>query len=250
MTLLGRNPRFQLHRGDCVEWLRGLEDASVDLVVTDPAYESLEKHRAIGTTTRLTAAWFDIFPNGRLEDLLVELFRVCKADAHCYVWCDQDTMHVLHGLVHGAGPASRWRWWKFLTWEKTNRDDAPSPGMGYHYRAASECIVFLEKGKRRLQDLGVCDVLRAPRVRGGYPTEKPVEVLRTLVTQSSSVGELVIDPFHGSGSTGEAALRASRDFAGCDVSESAHGIARVRLSGLGEEADSLLAARRQVGLFG
>ena len=44
---------YQLSQGDAVEWLRSLPAESVDLVITDPPYESLEKHRAIGTTTRL-----------------------------------------------------------------------------------------------------------------------------------------------------------------------------------------------------
>jgi 16S rRNA G966 N2-methylase RsmD len=43
----------ELARTDAIEWMRTLPEASVDLVVTDPPYESLEKHRAIGTTTRL-----------------------------------------------------------------------------------------------------------------------------------------------------------------------------------------------------
>jgi DNA modification methylase len=46
-------PEYLLTRGDAVDWLRQLPDASVDLLITDPPYESLEKHRAIGTTTRL-----------------------------------------------------------------------------------------------------------------------------------------------------------------------------------------------------
>jgi site-specific DNA-methyltransferase (adenine-specific) len=46
------NP-FVLAQRDAVLWLESLASESVDLVVTDPAYESLEKHRAIGTTTRL-----------------------------------------------------------------------------------------------------------------------------------------------------------------------------------------------------
>jgi hypothetical protein len=58
-------------------------------------------------------------------------------------------------------------------------------------------------------------------VRDGYPTEKPVGLLTTLIEQSSSPGELVIDTFSGSGSCGEAALRAGRLYAGADVSEKA-----------------------------
>jgi site-specific DNA-methyltransferase (adenine-specific) len=45
--------QFDLARVDAVEWLRSLPAASADLLITDPPYESLEKHRAIGTTTRL-----------------------------------------------------------------------------------------------------------------------------------------------------------------------------------------------------
>src|SRR6476620_12641547 len=77
-------PRFQLTQGDAVSWLRTLPAASVDLLVTDPPYESLEKHRAIGTTTRLKHSkassndWFAIFPNSRFEELFVEIFRVLK----------------------------------------------------------------------------------------------------------------------------------------------------------------------------
>jgi site-specific DNA-methyltransferase (adenine-specific) len=81
--------------------------------------------------------------------------------------------------------------------------------------------LFFEKGKRRLNDLGVPDVLAFDRVHGGYPTEKPVDLLRVLVTQSSIPGELVIDPFTGSCSTGEAARLEGRRFAGCDVKASA-----------------------------
>lgn len=72
-------------------------------------------------------------------------------------------------------------------------------------------------------------------MRDGYPTEKPVGLLRTLIEQSSSPGELVIDPFNGSGSCGEAALRAGRLYAGADVSEKAIAISRTRLAAMGTE---------------
>ena len=53
--------------------------------------------------------------------------------------------------------------------------------MGYHYRARYECVLFFEKGKRRLNDLGIADILEAPRVHGGYPAEKPPEVSEILI---------------------------------------------------------------------
>jgi len=116
--------------------------------------------------------------------------------------------------------------------------DKVRPGMGYHYRATHEVICFLEKGKRKgdnpsklgcLNDLSIPDVLRVERVSKGYPTEKPVGLLKILVKQSSNAGDLVIDPFAGSASTGVASLLCGRRFAGCDVKESAVVAANARL---------------------
>jgi site-specific DNA-methyltransferase (adenine-specific) len=236
--------RFQLHHGDCVEWLRTLDDESVALCVTDPAYESLEKHRAKGTTTRLKVSeWFAIFKNERFPELLTELYRVLARDSHLYVVCDQETAF---DVVKPMGIAAGFTWWKALVWDKRKI------GMGYHYRARFEHVCFLEKGKRRLADLGIPDVLEHERVRDGYPTEKPVGLLRTLIEQSSSPGELVIDPFNGSGSCGEAALRAGRLYAGADVSEKAIALSRARLAQHGTEGATTKTLRppAQGDLFG
>ena len=53
MTEVATVRHFSIQNMDAVEWLRSLPSASVDLMITDPAYESLEKHRKVGTTTRL-----------------------------------------------------------------------------------------------------------------------------------------------------------------------------------------------------
>lgn len=240
---------FQLDTGDCVEWLRGIDDASVHLAITDPAYESLEKHRAHGTTTRLSVSdgssneWFPIFRNDRFPELLAEVYRVLVDDAHLYVMCDAETSHVIRPMAQACG----FTWWNDLVWAKGKSLDELRIGMGYHYRRAHELVCFFEKGKRRLADLGIADVLPVPPVRGAYPTEKPVELLRTLIEQSSSPAELVIDPFTGSGSTGHAALELGRNFAGVDVKAETPALAR--LASLGDRA-SVLRPRSQGRLFG
>jgi site-specific DNA-methyltransferase (adenine-specific) len=101
--------------------------------------------------------------------------------------------------------------------------------MGYHYRSRYEMVLFFEKGKRRLNNLGIADVIEVPRVRNGYPTEKPVRVAEVLVGQSTQPGDLVVDPFMGSGSTGVAALKLDRQFAGSDISGDALALSRERL---------------------
>lgn len=218
--------RVELFDLDAVDWLRTLPSRSVDLVVTDPPYESLEKHRAVGTTTRLSHSkassndWFDVFPNERFPELFAEVFRVLAPNRHFYLFCDQETMFVAKPLAEQAG----FRFWKPLVWDKMKI------GMGYHYRARYEFVLFFEKGKRKLNDLGVADIIAAPRVWKGYPTEKPTQVADVLIRQSTAAGELVVDPFMGSGSTGVAALAAGRKFAGTDTCREAQRIAGERLA--------------------
>jgi site-specific DNA-methyltransferase (adenine-specific) len=233
---------FELFTQDAVSWLRGLPDASVDLVITDPAYESLEKHRAIGTTTRLKHSkassndWFTIFPNERFGELFQEVFRVLRRNSHFYLLCDAETMFIAKPEAERAG----FRFWKPLVWDKC------TIGMGYHYRARYEFVLFFEKGKRRLNDLGVADVIAVPRIRGGYPAEKPAELAEALIRQSSEPGELVADPFMGSGSVGVAAARLGRRFLGNDLNPEAVQIATQRLQEFGSvTAPRIASAERQ-----
>jgi hypothetical protein len=117
-----------------------------------------------------------------------------------------------------------------------------SIGMGYHYRARYEFVLFFEKGKRRLNNLGVADVIAAPRVRNGYPAEKPVSLLETLIRQSTSEGDLVVDPFMGSASAGVAALKLGRRFLGNDVAEESLLLSRKRLVEQGGVEGRLVAS--------
>jgi site-specific DNA-methyltransferase (adenine-specific) len=230
---------FSLALADAVEWLRAQPAESMDLLLTDPAYESLEKHRAIGTTTRLKHSksssndWFRVFPNARFGELFDEAYRALKQNRHFYLFCDAETMFVAKPEAERAG----FKFWKPLVWDKR------TIGMGYHYRARYEFVLFFEKGKRRLNNLGVADIISVPRVHRGYPAEKPPEVSEILIQQSTTAGETVADPFMGSGSVGVAALRSGRRFIGTDVNIEAVRMTakRLREFGAGQEPAELSA---------
>jgi len=232
-------PKFQLFQTDAVEWLQTLESDSVDLMITDPPYESLEKHRKVGTTTRLKHSkassndWFKIFPNARFPELFAEVYRVLAKHSHFYMFCDAETMFVAKPLAEEAG----FRFWKPIVWDKCKI------GMGYHYRARYEFILFFEKGKRKLKDLSIPDIIAVPRVYRGYPTEKPSAVAEVLIKQSSDTGDLVVDPFTGSGSTGVAALNCGRNFLGTDTCEEAVTLSRSRLVEAGGNEDQQMTVR-------
>lgn len=224
--------RCWLAHDDAIAFLGGLARESVQLAITDPPYESLEKYRAIGTTTRLKHSksssndWFAVFPNARFDELFAELYRVLARNAHFYLFSDAETAFVAKPVAERAG----FRFWKPLVWDKKRI------GMGYHYRSRYELILFFEKGKRRLADLSIADVLEAPRIVGGFPAEKPASLSEVFVRQSSSPDDVVIDPFMGSASVGVAALRHGRRFWGCDIGKTALTVAAERLRAAGAES--------------
>jgi site-specific DNA-methyltransferase (adenine-specific) len=222
---------FNVQQYDCIDWMAGFGDETIDLIITDPAYESLEKHRKIGTTTRLKKSagssneWFPIFPNARFADFFRLGYRILKKNSHLYIFCDQETGFLIKPLGEQAG----FKFWKAIIWDKV------APGMGYHYRGRHEWILFFEKGKRKLNSNSIADVLPYRRVANGYPTEKPVDLIEQLIINSSERGDLVIDPFTGSGATGEAALRIGRHFYGCDIKQEAVDLATERLTKITKE---------------
>ena len=227
---------------DAMDGLRSLEDASVGLIVTDPPYESLEKHREMGTTTRLKKSsmssneWFPTVPNSYFGPFLEECYRVLPKGADCFIMCDEETGDILKPLLREADFEVRKSliWWKVgkeieINCENcghllTHMNRPGIPGMGYPFRSQWEMILHARKGKRPApEDRKIRNVLPIPWIKhsSAYPTEKPVELCEILIKQCSSEGDLVLDPFAGSGSCGEAAYNLRRNFLGFDVEQKA-----------------------------
>ena len=199
-------PRFQLTRGDAVAWLRTLPSESIDLVVTDPPYESLEKHRAIGTTTRLKHSkassndWFAIFPNARFAELFAEVYRVLKKNTHFYLFCDPETMFVAKPLAEAAG----FKFWKPL-------DLGQSSGSAWATTTARATSASCSS--RRASGSSTTSASRTssqrPRIIGGYPAEKPPQVSEVLIRQSTRAGRARDRSVHGLGIGGRRGDRRS-----------------------------------------
>lgn len=262
---------YLLVRMDVFEMLSSLPDDSIDLVCSDFPYCSLERHRKKGTTTRLKTSksssneWFDTLPNEAFIGVLEHLYRVLKPMRHAYLYVDDETESVLRIMAESAG----FYIWKSMPWVKTKKntssiEEAASPaavaasqvrfGMGYHYPASHERILFLEKrtkkyirppfpkpkpdppgkglslrgGAPKTADGWGGDVFFAPRP-SGYPTEKPVSIWKILIEQSTEEGMVVLDPFFGSGSAIDAAVQIGRRGIGSDSSLRAFAEASERL---------------------
>lgn len=226
---------FDLQVCDTLKHLPRVPDESVDLIITDPPYESLNKWREIGTTTRLgghvdeekrdESQWFQTISNEHVPWLLQEFCRILIPNRHCYLMCDWPTLQV----IVRSDALEEWDYVKPLVWNKVNI------GMGYHYRATYEFILFLEKGKRKLSNLGLPDVITMPRLMGNkkQPAEKPVGLTDLLVNQSSMRTETVFDPFVGSGTTVVSAVANGRVGIGWDIDPAQIEFARARVKALG-----------------
>lgn len=214
-----QKPKYVLQIADAFSFLNKLPKESIDLVITDPPYESLIKERSIGTTTRLKL-WFPTISNELFPELFWKIYRVLKENSHFYCFCDSRTMFLLRSIGEEAG----FKFWKPLVWNKV------SMGMGYHYRSQVEYILFFEKGERQLSNFNVPDLLESKRIVNAYPTQKPVDIISTLVRQSSFENDVICDPFFGSGSTCIAAVRNKCSFVGCDISKDAFDLSIKRLS--------------------
>jgi site-specific DNA-methyltransferase (adenine-specific) len=190
----------RLAQADAREFLASLPEESVDLIVTDPPYVSDFASPPGGE--RFPQLSDEVWPQ-----IFRELYRILAADSHAYVFADRRIRPVFEAAAQAAG----FRVHQALIWDKL------SIGLGQGaWRSQHEYICFFSKGSRRGNSKSLGDVLRAPRPRG-YPTEKPVAVLKQLIAQSSHQGELVLDPFCGSGNVGKAARRLGRRSLLCDV---------------------------------
>jgi site-specific DNA-methyltransferase (adenine-specific) len=203
----------RLHQADARAFLASLPDESVDLAITDPPY-------VFDRGDSRFRNWFEAsIADSEWPAVFAQLYRVLAQDAHAYVLADRR----VQALFASAASESGFRVRNPLVWDKC------SVGLGGLWRSQYELIGVYEKGTRPGNYRNRGDVLRVPRVARGYPTEKPVRLLRQLISQSSVRGELVLDPFCGSGSTGIAARELGRRGLLCDV-DAGSAAARLRLA--------------------
>lgn len=210
--------------------MKNIPDGSVDLVVTDPPYKTITGGDSDGKNStrpkgmlsgnrKLFAHQNNIKPS----QWIPELFRVLKEGSHCYIFTNHLNMKDMLIESEKAG----FKLHNILVWEKNNC--TPSQ----FYMKNCEYILFLRKGKAKwIRNIGGSKTVHQFQNIIGkkvHPTEKPVELMQYYVENSSSDGELVLDPFMGSGPTGVACLNSGRDFIGIELDEEYFRIAKDRI---------------------
>ena len=228
----------RLYCGQAQKLILDVESNSIDLLLTDPPFgiphisDNQGKDCGEGRSYTLTTKEADNLTEAEvgslMRELIPELARVLKPGAHFYIFfafeCYCTLMKEL-SKVFEVNPVP-------LIWDKTQ---TTSPFLGYDYAPCSEPILFgrkLAKDRKRLSGAASTIIKSKPiyATKKAHPFEKPSELLEFLIKQSSNVGDLVFDPFAGSGSTLIAGSRLRRNVLGFELDEGHWRSAQSRLT--------------------
>lgn len=210
----------RLMLGDCLERLSEVEAGSVDAVVTDPPYCSGGRQNAsarsvVTKSSRDDAAWFLNDNMGSdtylwwMRHVAKQCLRVASAGAHAHVFTDWRQ----YNTTVTAWESSGWTLRGVLVWDK-----AKGGAMGSFWRNNHEWDAIFTKGSPRpLAHGGYFNTWTGTKPHGGeHPTEKPLGLMRYIVSSIAPLGAVILDPFMGSGTTGQACVAEGHGFIGIE----------------------------------
>lgn len=218
---------IDLYNGDCLEVMKNLPTSSVDLVVTDPPYDVHAGKGGGAFGNRKAFSEIQFISNGFSNEVLDELCRVMKK-INCYFFCSQKQIIPLLDYFVKDKKCN----YNLLTWHKTN----PVPACNNKYLSDTEyCLFFRESGVKILGSFEtkktyyVTPLNIKDKQKYNHPTVKPLDIIQNLIVNSSNEGDVVLDPFVGSGTTGVACKNLHRNFIGIELDEHYFDVASERL---------------------
>ena len=230
-----------IYNADCLELMKSISDNSVDLIVTDPPYRVTQRGNAGnsgGMMKKKLSMQGKIFKHNDMSptEYIPHFYRVLKDGSHLYIMTNHVNLYEILTVTKESG----FHFIKSLIWDKGNKI------MGQAYMSQFEYILFFRKGKfKRINKCGTADILSVPNKKTKnekgeniHDTEKPVELMKILIENSSSEHDIILDPFMGSGSTGVACINTNRNFIGIELDKTYFEIASKRL-GLNNWEDDL-----------
>jgi len=207
----------KLYNDDCLQVLKTLEKESIDLVLCDPPYRCTSRGEYLGTTM----SGFIVTENGKngnggfkhndlkIDDYMPLLYRVMKEEAHGYIMTNDLNLIDFHLAIKRHG----FNIFKTLIWSKNTVVANP------WYMNCHEYIIFFRKGKAKMiNSASSRTVLSCKNPTSKiHPSQKPINLLKILISNSSIEGDLVLDFAMGSGSTGMACKELKRGFIGIEL---------------------------------
>lgn len=211
---------YQLHLGDCLEFMRGMDAGSVDAVVTDPPFGIGFKYATHNDTPDNYGAWIWS---------IVEL-----AESKCQ---QSSPIFVFQAMLN-VRKFAEWfpRDWRIFAACKNFVQMRPSP-MQYAY---DPVLVWWTPGKNKPYSAGTLSrdwyigntantLNRKDGNSSGHPCARPLDQMVHIISQWTVPGSTIFDPFMGSGTTGVACMQTGRNFIGCEIDPQYFAIAERRI---------------------
>lgn len=247
-------PLNRILDGDCIEVMNGLPEASVDLIFADPPYNLQLKgdlHRPDNSKVDAVDDHWDQFASFKAYDSFTRAWlkaarRLLKPDGAIWV------IGSYHNVFRMGAELQNQGFWILndVVWRKTN----PMPNFrGKRLTNAHETLIWasksedskysfnyealkaLNEGIQMRSDwvLPICtghERLKDENGDKAHPTQKPESLLHRVLVGTTNPGDVVLDPFFGTGTTGAVAKMLGRDFIGIEREESYRAVAEKRIA--------------------
>lgn len=224
---------YNIYLGDAMSLFKQLADNSIDCIITDPPYEVIgggaqENTQVSRPSGILSKNDGKIFKYNDIDISIwaPECYRVLKNNTHIYIMTNFLNLEHYLSEIRKAG----FNIHNLLIWEKNNA----TPNRWYMKNC--EYIIFARKGEAKpINDCGSKTVLHYNNVKQRiHPTEKPIELLKLFITNSTNPNDLILDPFGGSFSTVISAILTGRKAISFEIDEQYFNLGKQRLENLNE----------------
>jgi site-specific DNA-methyltransferase (adenine-specific) len=268
----------RVQQGDCLELMKEMSDASVDVVYLDPPFFTNKKHALMPRDRTKTFRFDDVWKNHKeyatfMLERLQEVYRLLKDTGSIFLHCDRSANHILRFLLDEVFGEDNFRSeiiWSYKRWSNAAKGLLPSHQTIFFYSKTDKFVFNSIYGdysestnvdqilQKRVRDkhgkavyatteegevlpaspkrgVPLNDVWEIPflnpkaKERTGYPTQKPLLLLERIVQLSTHPGDIVLDPFCGSGTTLVAATLLNRQAIGFDLAKEAVNLTLQRL---------------------
>jgi site-specific DNA-methyltransferase (adenine-specific) len=223
------NEPYELILGDCLEEMKTINDETVDIVLTDPPY-MLNLKSSKGSKKYKISQWMDMCnPATWYAAWIRECYRILKPDGCLWSFLNWRTVATYQKAACDAD----WSIESLLVWDKQWTGLGSMKGLRNSY----EMVALFLKGAYSLPNRSLSDVWQfqgSSAKPNGHPAEKPVGLMEKILRECP--GEVVLDPFMGSGTVGVAALKLGKYYIGIEQNPQWFEISKRRLEFLRVEA--------------
>jgi DNA modification methylase len=220
----------KIYNMDCLEGMKRIEDKSIDMILADPPYNIARDNNftTMGRKGIDFGEWdkeFDQFT------WLNEIPRILHKNGSVIIFNDWKNIGEIAKHCESIGLIIK----DMLRWEKTN----PMPrNRDRRYVTDFECAIWLTNKNAKWTFNRLSDTYQRPMFKYGivsgkektiHPTQKPIKLIEELMLIHSNEGDIILDPFMGSGTTAIACINTNRNYIGFELDETYFEVAQKRI---------------------